>query len=387
MHHGEYFRLMTGRDAIVEWLKHSGITAAPSDPGRIAEQILASLGGFRRTGLLADRDTLKLLDEMAKSVRKYADGTEEEFSDRSVDVKRWRDLVARRSAARFGYGASLDAFIEANVLRLGIGLVCPNCQKRNWFGIDGLRLELTCDRCLQTFAFPQGSLNFQHTPWQYRVIGPYSVPDYAAGAYSTVLALSVFAQRLGGHDSELTYATGLDLALDDGTRMEADFVFWYRRSKTFGRDVEPALVFGEAKSFGAEGLTAEDVARMRKLAERFPGSFVVFATLKDELSATEKAGIADFAMWGRELSPRGAPRTPVIVLTASELFCKWRIDQTWSDLGGMRAALAESRRHDFDNLQTFADVTQQVYLGLSDRHAQFGQASPASAEDSERPRL
>ena len=36
-----------------------------------------------------------------------------------------------------------------------------------------------------------------------------------------MLALSVFAQRLGGHDSELTYTTGLDLALDEANRLEA----------------------------------------------------------------------------------------------------------------------------------------------------------------------
>src|SRR5437016_210313 len=100
-HHSEYFRLMTGRDAIIDWLKHRGITAQPSDPGRIADQILSSLGGFWGTNLLADRGTIKLLDEMAKSVRRHADGTGEEVRDRSIDdVKRWKDLVCRRLLVR-----------------------------------------------------------------------------------------------------------------------------------------------------------------------------------------------------------------------------------------------------------------------------------------------
>ena len=97
-HHSEYFRLMTGRDAVIDWLKQRGIDAQPSDPGRIAEQVLLSLKGFWGANLLADCDTIKLLDEMAKSVRKHADGKVEEFPDRSVEVKRWRDLVNRRSA-------------------------------------------------------------------------------------------------------------------------------------------------------------------------------------------------------------------------------------------------------------------------------------------------
>ncbi|PYT29578.1 MAG: hypothetical protein DMG57_11200 [Acidobacteria bacterium] len=156
-HHSEYFRLMTGRDAIIDWLKHRGITAQPSDPGRIADQILSSLGGFWGTNLLADRGTIKLLDEMAKSVRRHADGTVEEFPDRSIDdVKRWKDLVSRRSNARWGHGVRLDRFVEANIFRLGLVLACPSCQKKNWFGIENLRLQLTCERCLKTFAFPQG---------------------------------------------------------------------------------------------------------------------------------------------------------------------------------------------------------------------------------------
>jgi hypothetical protein len=46
---------------------------------------------------IADRETLKLLDHMSKSVRKHADGKIEEFPDRAVEVKRWKDLMSRRA--------------------------------------------------------------------------------------------------------------------------------------------------------------------------------------------------------------------------------------------------------------------------------------------------
>lgn len=195
----EYIHLLTGRNAVIECLKQRGIDAQPSDPGRIAGQVLSSLKGFWGTNLLADRETIKLLDEMAKSVGKHANGKVEEFPDRSVEVKRWKDLVARRSAPPRGhrYGVTLDAFIDAHILRLGLVLPCTNCLKKNWFGIENLKEDLTCERCLKAYPFPQGSLNFQQTPWQYRVVGPYSVPNFAAGAYSTVLALAMFARRLG----------------------------------------------------------------------------------------------------------------------------------------------------------------------------------------------
>lgn len=377
----EYFRLMTGRDAFIDWLKYHGIAAQPSEPGRIAEQVFVSLDGFWGTVLLADAETIKLLDEMAKSVRRHGDGTVEEFPDRSMDVKRWKDLVNRRSNAKRGYGLSLDRFIEANIFRLGLVLACPSCQKKNWFGIENLNLHLKCERCLKTFAFTQGSLNFQQTPWQYRVIGPFSVPNYAEGAYSTLLALTVFAQRLGGDNPRLTFATGLELKIGGDTPFEVDFAFWYQRAKMFGREEEPALVFGEAKSFAAESFKPEDIARMRKLADLFPRAFVVFATLKDELSASEKAAIGTLAMWGRETLPDGVPRTPVIVLTAAELFCAWHLDQTWKELGGQREALIRPRHHRLENLWRLAEFTQQAYLDLPDPHVRLHTPQQAAAEN------
>jgi hypothetical protein len=123
-------------------------------------------------------------------------------------------IVNRRSNSRFA-GVSLEEFVSTNILRLGLGLQCTHCYKNNWFGIESLRTALTCERCLKTFDFPQGSLNFDRTPWQYRVVGPYSAPDYAQGAYATILALNVFARTLAGNDANVTYATGLTFKIGD----------------------------------------------------------------------------------------------------------------------------------------------------------------------------
>ena len=146
---------------------------------------------------------------------------------------------------------------------------------------------------------------------------------------------------------------------------------WFQRGRMFGREEEPALVFGEAKSFAVDSFKEDDLARMRKLAELFPGAFMVFATLKDELSATEQAAIGLFATWGRERLPDGRPRTPVIVLTATELFCGWHIEETWKEAGGQRSDFVKSPAVRLNNLWTLANFTQQIYLGLPDPHANF----------------
>jgi CubicO group peptidase (beta-lactamase class C family) len=71
-------------------------------------------------------------------------------------------------------------------------------MKMNWVGLAAMSDQLICERCLGPFAFPQGTLDFEHTPWRYRVVGPFSVPDFAGGAYATVLALRVFGDMVAG---------------------------------------------------------------------------------------------------------------------------------------------------------------------------------------------
>jgi hypothetical protein len=55
--HREHLHLMTGRQAVIHWLGRNGVTAEPSDAGRIADQVLGALGGFWRVPLIADRQT------------------------------------------------------------------------------------------------------------------------------------------------------------------------------------------------------------------------------------------------------------------------------------------------------------------------------------------
>jgi hypothetical protein len=373
-----YLRLLTGTQAVTAWLHEHGVEASPSDPGHIAEQILLSVGGIGGTPLLADRDTLKLLDRMAKSVRRHADGTIEEFEDRAIGVDRWKALVHRRTNTGLYRWINLDAFVKANVLRLGLSVACPSCMKKNWVGLAAMHEQLMCERCLKPFAFPQGSLDFDHTPWRYRVVGPFSVPGFAGGAYATVLALRAFANTISIGDGELTYATGLDFAGIGPSPCEVDFTCWYRRRAMFGRNEEPVLVFGEAKSFAAEGFKSVDIDRMAKLAEKFPGAFIVFATLKDDLSDAEKSSIGALAIQGRAPLENGRPQSPVIMLTGTELFASWGLGQAWKEKGGQHARFAEPAGVRLDNLWILAELTQQLYLGLPDPWAQLRQQQPAS---------
>lgn len=205
------------------------------------------------------------------------------------------------------------------------------------------------------------------------MVGPFSVPDFAGGAYATVLALRAFADLVAIGDADLTYATGLHLAGSGPTPVEVDFTCWYHRRAILGRNEEPVLLFGEAKSFAAEGFKCVDIERMAKVAEKFPGAFIVFATLKDELSDSEKTSIGELAMRGRERLDTGLPKSPVIVHTGTELFSAWNLDHAWKEKGGQHARFVQPAAVRLDNLWTLAELTQQLYLGLPDPWAHLRQ--------------
>jgi hypothetical protein len=106
---------------------------------------------------------------------------------------------------------------------------------------------------------------------------------------------------------------------------------------------------------------------MKKLAVRFPGSILVFSTMKqaNELSRDEVARIAKLAEWGREyIRERRQTRAPVIVLTGTELFAPFCLQEAWEEMGGRHAQLIEPGWVRAVNLRVLADLTQQMYLNM-----------------------
>ncbi len=89
-------------------------------------------------------------------------------------------------------------------------------------------------------------------------------------------------------------------------------------------------------------LEKKDILRLKKIAKKFSGSVFVFSTMKERLSSSEKKLIQSFALWGREYNEYGESRAPIIVLTAKELFARYKISLEWKKKGGKHASLIES---------------------------------------------
>jgi hypothetical protein len=372
---GGHLRLQLGRDAITGWLAGQGIPAIPSDAGRVAEQIIRSVGGLHSCALFAEEDVVKLLDEMAATKVVRSGGAlgvveESNYPDRAVPIRRWDALFTQKRRQDRMPWITLEAFTQRSVLRAGLEVRCPHCSQRNWFDLTSLDYTVICNRCLKQFSFPQAGPEFKKLRWLYRVIGPFATPNFARGGYAVALTLRALAHGLGVADRRMTWTTGLELDLG-ASKVEVDFALWYQRDSLFRESHEPVLVLGEAKSFGREAVTQDDVNHLKQVATQFPGAFMAVSVLKDTFSPKEKTRLAGLANWGRRRHHRGLPVNPLIIFTGTELFARWHVEEAWKEKGGKAKALVEPAYIDLSNLGTFAELTQQVYLDLPTFSADF----------------
>ncbi|EEZ33365.1 conserved hypothetical protein [Brucella sp. 83/13] len=371
---GEQLQFQTQETAILDFLKRSGMEARLSEPGHIAKQILDQLGGLWGTRLIADSETLKLMNDMAGGVRRRQNGVEEvqeQFDPRSRPIKDWAGLVKRRKSRSY-QTLELDHFTKASIVVLGLETQCTNCLNRNWDTVDRLGYSLTCKRCLKLYPFPQGATTTERL-WTYRVAGPFSVQDYAKGAYGAVLALQTISE-LDSHFRSINFITAVELGLD-GRRIEADYIAFHQ-ADAFDSQYDPNLILGEAKSFGQGDLIKpKDIARLKDLALRFPGSYLAVSVLRNEFTDSEKALLRKLVRWTRKLGVDGGPRNRVLLFTGHELLRQSEpISHTWKEVGGRHAEFSDF--HHTRSLRTIAEASIAIHLDMpsfeSERHSAWG---------------
>ena len=365
---GQYVSLLSPEDAIIGSLQQLGVNAELSEPGQIAKQMLEHLGGLWGVHLLADLDTLKLLNKMAGGLRRKRneeETVEEKFELRTAPLKDWTDLMARRHAKRSLRGNGLEEFTKRNVIQLGLETECPNCKAKNWSTLTDVDYQVTCERCLNPYDFPQAAFRDQNCNWTYRVVGPFSVPDYGRGSYGALLALRVLDRYRSGMD-HMTFATAMKLRFD-GIECEIDFIEWHSEDRMQETHRPPQPIIGEAKSLGQrELITPGQVAKLKSVAAKLPEAVIVIAVLRDHFTADEKKILRKFVAWGRRVNAYGEPANPVLLLTSHELTMDYHLSWTWKELGGKHAKFTDYEHTRI--LSNLADATQQIYLDMRSFH-------------------
>ncbi len=357
----EVLKLLKKEEAIVGALKQLDVTASLSDPGHIAKQVLDHVGGLWGVRYLANDNIVRLLNKMAGSVRRRKNDQEvieEHFEGRTASTGVWERLLGndKKSLRQ----PKLQDYTDRNIIRLGLETTCPHCQGKNWHSLDDANYRTSCERCLNTYDFPEA--NRKGREWKYRVIGPFSIPDYARGAYSSLLTLRALDTVGTRSKGEMTFSTALDLEFD-GIKCEADFVALRRKDRA-DEHLPPELIIGECKSFGDRGdlIKPKDLAKLKNLAKKLPGAVIVISVMRNHFTENEKKIIGQFVKWASRLNTRGKVINPVILFTGHELFVDYLLSATWKDLGKPYEDYTDYE-HTKD-LYSLAQATQAIYLGL-----------------------
>lgn len=358
-HDQAFFRLLKMDVAVTSWLKGQEIDAVPSDAGRITDRVIEAVGGVDGTHQLANEAVVRQLDKMARSRTERADGSSEEYPDRTATYDQLRPMLKAIKDAGFGQTVTLKRFVEMGALRLGLSAKCEHCAKENWYGLNDVAETIQCDRCLRPFTFPQSELPPKNI-WKYRVIGPFAAPHFAQGAYAVALTLG-FLKRAFGSLPSFTFATSLELTAGS-EKLETDFFAWYNEDRMGRGDSEPLLFVGECKSFGTEVFKKTDIDRLRRLGQLLPGAYLIASTLKADLCEKERERLKRLCKWGWKRRRGDRHPSQVIVITGRELFDPDRFRRSSARTGRESAAVDWSRIYDFGEL---AVATQRAYLGFT----------------------
>jgi len=322
------------------WARQHENQLSLSAAGRVAEHLIQQIDGTWGAWAFADVEILRLMEKMAR-------GTVISVSEMSSRLA--NSTIGKRRGT--GY---LEFFVTRKLLRMGAEIQCDHCQQRTWYTLEALKEELQCEKCLNIFHFPADHPPVN--PWRYKAAGALSIPDYCQGSYCVVLALRLFSRTM---HASTTAIPSFILKSRDGRELEADFGVFYRNNAWFDR--EPYLMFGECKTF--ERFAAKDVRRMRELGSRFPGAVLVFCTMNDKLSATEKRLLRPLAKRGRKFIGGDNWLNPVLILTRTELFFDFPPEYAWQEAGGKYATFVKQSRR-LDTITDLCDATQQLHLDM-----------------------
>lgn len=346
----ERWEVPLAEDVFLSWLKDSGWEAKLSSAGMAAKQVTNQLDGF--ISPLANESLIKLIEHMNGGGSGPTTGDRPTIEQRPINVGEVKGKLVQNKKNNSLY----ELLIRQKVFKLGLTIQCPTCQKHSWYQLRTLDEKLECPKCLTAFS-AVGHVDGGR--WQFKTSGPLSIPNYAEGGISVLLAINFLQHRLDGYSSKFTRCFSFEGKSKGGKKLEADFGMLWDQSNARGK--YGGAIFGECKSYN--DFKKDDVKKMKLIGEEFPGALLVFCTFKDSLTKKEKQMISSLAKWGRKYWKDELPRNPVMILTKHEIFDWLGPPSCWKDLGVDKKF---DRVH--GDLYEIANATQQIHLGIGSWH-------------------
>jgi len=332
------------------WLEDLGWKSKLSSAGLMAKQIHNKLDGH--LAVLTNEKLLGLLEHMSGGRVKH-DGSPVENNIINQERELAVGEVKNRLKAISVRGNLHDYLVERGIFKLGLRVQCSHCSRNSWFSLDKIQDILSCPLCLNTFA---AIGNIEDAVWCYKTAGPFTVPNYVDGAYTVLLTADFFNDRKMS-TMRITPALSFIAESAENKNIEADIAALWQESIHGVK--QNGILFGECKTYNS--FKKRDFDRIRYLAKNFPGSILVFSTLRKSLSTNEKVEITRIAKAGRKYWKADRPINPILILTGNELLHNSGPPYCWEDS-------VKKKFGRVVGIIELADATQQLYLNLPSWH-------------------
>lgn len=345
------FEVPSAESLMLSWFKQQGWSVEMSSPGLIATQMLRSLHGRDGLYTINSERLLKILDRHA-SEKKEHDGPDSPRAPRWIKEKTLHAEVKKIISAErlfFEPARYIGRLLEDNVLRLGLELHCPTCQRWMWKAVENLSEEIDCEQCLSKFSLSAAPP--KEREWSYKPHGPFNVRGYGGGAYPVLLTWRYFT----GSGMKRTTPLLSFNAMKGEEKCEVDLALFCEDDSW--RASESELVLCECKAYDL--LKARDISRMESLGRSFSGSNLVFSKFSSEFQESERRLLKGLVTRQRRLRLAGKPHCQVVLLTGTELFAREDAPECWR---GRPAPYADWQH--ISTISELGDATQNIYLGM-----------------------
>jgi hypothetical protein len=334
------------------WFKERGWEISLSNGGHIVKHVLKQFGGIWGTNLLTAEEVFKVLEEISR--KKWLSES---------DLKRLVSQCSKKGS-RISEDRIMSWFVESNIIKLGVELVCPQCRQKSWYSVQEADYKLDCRQCLETYSLPCDAP--KQIKWAYRGQGAFASKEASQGALAVILTLRLFSRPTL---EQVTSMLSFDAKMDART-MEIDLALHTRKMRS--GHPEKNVWFIECKSHCEFEIS--DIAKMEAFTQKFPGAVMVFSTLRRELSKKEITMLTRVAKRTWKSKVNGGPSMPLVVLTGNELFSSSEPWQTWEKLGGKFSRYGHWPSSHDEEAEWLAEATQFLHLDFDAKaflHRQF----------------
>lgn len=319
-------------EVIHKLLESCNCNAEVSQAGRISRRLLRHMGGLQKCRVFKMRGVRDLIREYSAQKAFIRPAADKEGKGREVVREPGQQSFTRSAALQkigqvhngtLHFSDYEDLFIEPRkgkgkmtpemaftyllkkkVFRVGLDLLCPNCELAEWRPLDEVKTDVECGLCGHTYnVLPY----LKDRDWRFRCSGLFHRFEHQEGAIPVVLLLQQLDTDIGVNGNVSAFSTCTNIRLSNGIKCETDCVWIVNIDE--GR---PAIAIGECKDVGGR-INQEDVDKLGALAaqlrEEGLDAFIILA----KLAAFEDAEVA----LSRNLRVQGRER--VVMLTAHEL--------------------------------------------------------------------